>query len=199
MKKNNLGQFYTPQPIAKFMAEWVLKNNNGELLDPAVGLGVFLLEAKKIRSDVKMTAFEIDDKTVVKLNELCKFNFDLYQTDYLSYFSDEKYSAIICNPPYNKFQQINNRVKYNKVFSDKYGIKLSCYSNLYIYFLIKSINELKEGGRCCYIIPYEFLNTGYGQIVKQYLLNLKIIKHIIKFNSSLKLFSDAMTTSCILC
>ena len=84
MKKNNLGQFYTPQPIAKFMAEWVLKNNNGELLDPAVGLGVFLLEAKKIRSDVKMTAFEIDDKTVVKLNELCKFNFDLYQTDYLS-------------------------------------------------------------------------------------------------------------------
>lgn len=199
MKKNNLGQFYTPQPIAKFMAEWVLKNNNGELLDPAVGLGVFLLEAKKIRSDVKMTAFEIDDKTVVKLNELCKFNFDLYQTDYLSYFSDEKYSAIICNPPYNKFQQINNRVKYNKVFSDKYGVKLSGYSNLYIYFLIKSINELKEGGRCCYIIPYEFLNTGYGQIVKQYLLNLKIIKHIIKFNSNLKLFSDAMTTSCILC
>lgn len=199
MKKNNLGQFYTPQPIAKFMVEWVLKKNNSELLDPAVGLGVFLLEAKKVSPDIKMTAFEIDDKTVDKLKKLCKFSFDLHKIDYLSDFSDKKYSAIICNPPYNKFQQIPNRAKYNRDFNDKYGIKLSRYSNSYIYFLIKSINELKEGGRCCYIIPYEFLNTGYGQIVKQYLLNLKIIKHIIKFDSNLKLFNNAVTTSCILC
>ncbi len=199
MKKNDLGQFYTPQPIAKFMTEWVLKKNNNELLDPAVGLGIFVLEAKKIRPDIKVTAFEIDSETVNQLNKLCDFSIDLHKIDYLSYFSDRKYSAIICNPPYNKFQQIPNRDKYNKLFSDKYGIKLSGYSNLYVYFLIKSINELKEGGRCCYIIPYEFLNTGYGQIVKQYLLNQKIIKHIIKFDSNLKLFSDVITTSCILC
>ncbi len=199
MKKNNLGQFYTPQPVAKFMAEWVLQNNSKTLLDPAVGLGIFLLESKKICPNIRMTSFEIDDETSDKLNELCEFAFDLHKTDYLNYFSSEKYSSIICNPPYNKFQQIPNRVKYNKLFRDKYGIKLSGYSNSYIYFLIKSVNELKEGGRCCYIIPYEFFNTGYGQIVKQYLLDLKIIKHIIKFDSNLKIFSDAMTTSCILC
>lgn len=199
MKKNDLGQFYTPPPIAKFMAGWVLGNNCGELLDPSVGLGVFLLASKKIQPDIKITAFEVDDETADKLNKVCKFNYNLYRTDYLNYFSDKKYSAIICNPPYNRFQQIANRAKYNKVFRDRYGIKLSGYSNHYIYFLIKSINELREGGRCCYIIPYEFLNTGYGQIVKQYLLNLKIIKHIIKFDSNLKLFSDAVTTSCILC
>lgn len=199
MKKNDLGQFYTPQPIAKFMAEWVLQNNSKTLLDPAVGLGVFLLESKKICPDIQITSFEIDDETSEKLTELYKFSFNLHRTDYLNYFSDKKYSSIICNPPYNKFQQIPNRKKYIKMFQDKYGIKLSGYSNSYIYFLIKSVNELKEGARCCYIIPYEFFNTGYGQIVKQYLLDLKIIKHIIKFDSNLKLFSDAMTTSCILC
>ena len=199
MKKNDLGQFYTPQPIAKFMAEWVLQNNNKTLLDPAVGLGIFLLESKKISPNIQITSFEIDDETSKNLIELCKFPFVLHKTDYLNYFSNKKYSSIICNPPYNKFQQISNRIKYNRMFQDKYGIKLSGYSNSYIYFLIKSVNELKEGGRCCYIIPYEFINTGYGQIVKQYLLDLKIIKYIIKFDSNLKVFSDAMTTSCILC
>lgn len=199
MKKNDLGQFYTPQPIARFMAKWVLEKNSKILLDPAVGLGIFLTESKKICPNLKISSFEIDNETINKLKELCKFEFDLYKADYLSSFNNNKYSAIICNPPYNKFQQIPNRIQYNKIFYDKYGIKLSGYSNLYIYFLIKSINELENGGRCCYIIPYEFLNTGYGQIVKQYLLDLKIIKHIIKFDFNLKIFDDAITTSCILC
>lgn len=198
-KKKKLGQFYTPRSIVKFMVEWVLANNSETLLDPAVGLGAFLLEAKEIHPSIKMTAFEIDNDTVSKLHELCHFKFTLHETDYLNSNFDEKYSAIICNPPYNKFQHIPNRLQCNNLFYNKYGIKLSGYSNYYIYFLIKSINELTEGGRCCYIIPYEFLNTGYGQIVKQYLLNLKIIKHIIKFDSNLKLFDEAMTTSCILC
>lgn len=199
MKKKDLGQFYTPQPVAQFMAEWVLQKKCDTLLDPAVGQGVFLLESKKICPDVRITAFEIDVETVDKLKDLCGFEFDLHTTDYLNCFFEDKYSSIICNPPYNKFQQISNRHKYNKLFYNKYGIKLSGYSNSYIYFLIKSINELKDGGRCCYIIPYEFLNTSYGQIVKQYLLDLKIIKHIIKFDSNIKLFADAMTTSCVLC
>lgn len=199
MKKNDLGQIYTPQPIAKFMAKWVLEKNDKILLDPAVGLGIFLTESKKICPNLKISSFEIDNETVNKLKELCEFDFDLYKADYLNSFNNKKYPAIICNPPYKKFQQIPNRIQYNKIFYDKYGIKLSGYSNLYIYFLIKSINELEKNGRCCYIIPYEFLNTGYGQIVKQYLLDLKIIKHIIKFDSNLKIFNNAITTSCILC
>ena len=78
MKKNDLGQFYTPQPIAKFMAEWVLQNTSKTLLDPAVGLGVFLLESKKICPDLQITSFEIDNETSDKLTKLCKFSFNLH-------------------------------------------------------------------------------------------------------------------------
>jgi adenine-specific DNA-methyltransferase len=120
MKKNELGQFYTPQPVAKFMAEWVLEKNNDILLDPATGLGVFLQESRKICPKIKMTSFEIDKETVENLNMLCKFKFNLYTEDYLSCFLQEKYSSIICNPPYKKFQQIPNRAEYNKIFYDIY-------------------------------------------------------------------------------
>lgn len=199
MKKKELGQFYTPQVIAKFMSEWVLGKNSDNLLDPAVGLGAFLLESKKINPNLKITSFEIDNESVKKLKEICNFEFILNETDYLNYFSDKKYSSIICNPPYNKFQQIKNRKKYIKTFYNKFGIKLSGYSNIYVYFLIKCINELEEDGRCCFIVPYEFLNTEYGKVIKKYLLELKIIKHIIKFDNSLKLFDNVVTTSCVLC
>ena len=74
---------------------------------------------------------------------------------------------------------------------------MSGYSNLCVYFLVKSINELSENGKCCYIIPYEFMNTGYGKVIKQYLLDSKMLKTVIKFNNNLSLFSEAITTSCI--
>ena len=198
-EKNLLGQFYTPRPIAEFMINWVLGEKGNDILDPAAGLGVFLLAGKKRRPNLRITAFEIDKQTCKNLSENCHFDFNLKNQDYLDSVLDEKFGAIICNPPYNKFQQIPKRKYYNKLFKENYGISLSGYSNLCVYFLIKSVNELKANGRCCYILPYEFLNTGYGETVKKYLLDLKIIKHIIKFDSRIKLFKDAITTSCILC
>ena len=57
---------------------------------------------------------------------------------------------------------------------------MSGYSNLCVYFLVKSMNELNENGKCCYIIPYEFMNTGYGKGIKQYLLDSKMLKTMAK-------------------
>jgi len=42
------------------------------------------------------------------------------------------------------------------------------------------------------------LNTGYGVVVKQYLLCKRMLRGILKFDSTTNLFSDAITTSCIL-
>lgn len=40
--RKQFAQFFTPQPIAEMMAEWLLKNENMKtVLEPAFGLGVF--------------------------------------------------------------------------------------------------------------------------------------------------------------
>ncbi len=197
-KKKELGQFFTSDIIADFMSSLVIDKNTKSVLDPAVGEGVFLKSCEKNKKgSLSYTAFDIDD-TMIDLCSKLDLNLKLNNEDYLLSNTKEPFDAIICNPPYNKFQEIPNRKNYISIFQERYGIQISGYSNLYVYFLIKSINEMSSFGKCVYIIPYEFLNTGYGNSIKQYILNDKRLKEIYRFDNNISLFDDALTTSCIL-
>ena len=201
MKKTvqkQFGQFFTDPLIARLMVRWALKKNAKNFLDPAVGPGIFPQMANELGAKVKKTVVEYEPSMIAKFKDGNKYNVKLVCSDYLALDSETKYDAIVCNPPYNKFQAIPNRDLYREIFSKKYGVCLSGYTNQCIYFLVKSINELSVGGRCCYIVPYEFLNTGYGVVVKQYLLCKRVLRGVLKFDSTTNLFSDAITTSCIL-
>ena len=41
--RRRFGQFFTPMKVARAMAEWVMERNPATLLDPALGMGVFVL------------------------------------------------------------------------------------------------------------------------------------------------------------
>ena len=197
-KKKELGQFFTDPIIAEFMINLVLKKGTKTLLDPAVGMGVFTKIANKKNSKISISACEIDPEMIKNFKPENTYDYDLHEEDYLQCYFDDHFDSIICNPPYNKFQDIPNRDMLIKEFRARYNISLSGYSNICVFFLIKSMNELKKGGRCCYIIPYEFMNTGYGVVIKRYLLESRMLKSIIKFDNSLSLFDEAITTSCII-
>ena len=111
---------------------------------------------------------------------------------------DNKYDSIICNPPYNKFQVLDDR---EYIFSDiekHLKIKISGYCNQYVLFLMKCIYLLNNNGRLAFIVPNEFLNTGYGTCVKKYLLDNKCLQAIISFDNNVSVFDKALTTCCIL-
>lgn len=197
-EKKALGQFFTNPIIAKFMVELVDAKKAKTFLDPSIGMGIFTNFANQLNENLQITACEVDSKIISDLKKDLTYSLQLFNEDYLTKDFSKKFDVIVCNPPYNKFQEIPNRKELIKLFAEKYNISLSGYSNLCVYFLVKSINELKKNGKCCYIIPYEFLNTGYGERIKKYLLESKMLKSIIKFNNDLKLFDEAITTSCIL-
>lgn len=196
--KKKLGQFFTDPQIADFMAKLVIDSNTTNVLDPAAGAGAFGEAVHKINDNIKLYSYEIDDKVIKELKEKCSFEYELKHEDYLYAGIDLKYDSIICNPPYYKFQEIKDRKELIEAFKKRYRIALSGYTNYCIYFLIKSLNELNNKGKCCYIIPYEFLNCRYGENVKKYFLEKKYLKTIYKFDNTLKLFDGATTTSCIL-
>ena len=198
-KKKKLGQVFTPIEIAQFMSDLVSNSQAKTVLDPAVGQGIFIdcLEKAKYQN-MNYTCYDIDKEVIKEFRKNISAPVNLFIEDYLSSFCENKFDIIICNPPYNKFQQIPNRNKYIANFREWFNIEMSSYSNLCVYFLIKSLHELTENGKCVYIIPYEFFNTEYGIGVKKYLLESKRLKAIYKFDSTIKLFDDAITTSCIL-
>lgn len=198
--RKKYAQFFTPEPVAKIMIDWVLdKRKVQSLLEPAFGLGVFsrlILEHKK---DISITSFDVDPVIfeIAKQNFKKYSNIDYFLEDYLFNDWSNKYDAIICNPPYFKFHDYKNKKALEEI-KKRLEVNLSGFTNIYTLFLLKSIYQLKDNGRAAYIIPSEFLNSDYGKSVKEYLIKSNVLKHIIIFDFQEKLFDDALTTSAII-
>jgi len=203
-RKKKLGQFFTPAPIARFMTQWILRAGEcKEILDPATGEGVFIKSILEISENARIDAFDIDEHILAVCADSIKHmpgrtNVKLDCKDYMAGNWERKYEAVICNPPYMRFQDYDNKDRIIETVKNNLKIHLSGLTNLYTLFLLKSLSELKKDGRMAYIVPSEFFNSNYGEYVKQYLIADKSLRYVILFDFNTNPFEDAITTSCIL-
>jgi adenine-specific DNA-methyltransferase len=200
--RKKFAQFFTPFTIADLMAKWILGNKNLKtILEPAFGLGVFSRAILNYKEDVEIKGFEIDDAIFENAKQSFEDaeNVNIHLQDYMYNDWKNKYDGIICNPPYFKFHDYDNK-NILKEIETNLKCKLNGFTNLYTLFLLKSIHQLSPNGRCAYIIPSEFLNSDYGKLVKTFLIKSKALRHIIVIDFEENVFDDALTTaSIILC
>lgn len=198
--RKKFAQFFTPFPIADLMTKWILGNINlRTVLEPAFGLGVFSRAILNHKRDIEIKGFEVDStifKNAKKYFDDIK-NVNLLLQDYMYNDWKNKYDGIICNPPYFKFHDYDNK-NILKEIEINLKCKLNGFTNLYTLFLLKSIHQLSPNGRCAYIIPSEFLNSDYGKLVKTYLVKSKTLRHIIVIDFEENVFDDALTTASVI-
>lgn len=198
--RKKYAQFFTPFSIAELMVKWLLGNPNlTNVLEPAFGLGIFSRILLNQNSKISIKGFEIDQNIYQNAKEYFSLykNVNLILDDYMYNDWDNKYDGIICNPPYFKFHDYDNKSILKEV-EEKISYKFNGFTNLYTLFLIKSIYQLNKNGRSAYIVPSEFLNSDYGKQVKSYLIKSKTLRHIIVIDFEENVFDDALTTACIL-
>jgi len=53
-ERHQLGQFYTPKPIAELIVKWCVRSPDDRVLDPGCGSGTFLVEAYKRLAELKL-------------------------------------------------------------------------------------------------------------------------------------------------
>ena len=198
--RKKFAQFFTPESIANLMACWLLQNDRLEtVLEPAFGLGIFSRAMLSKKSNIHIKGFDVDDRILGEAQrefEGCQ-NIQLLCEDYMYNDWENKYDGIICNPPYFKFHDYDNKSVIDEI-ERRVSCKLNGFTNLYTLFLLKSIHQLNQGGRCAYIVPSEFLNSDYGKLVKSHLVKTKTLRHIIVFDFAENVFDDALTTACII-
>ncbi|MDR3205646.1 MAG: SAM-dependent methyltransferase [Candidatus Methanoplasma sp.] len=187
------GQFFTPDGIVSIMSRWVA-GNGGTILDPAVGNGKFLAEVRSIDPTCRPCGYEID-RGILDFFSVDE-SFDICAEDFLLSDWSNKYDGIVCNPPYNRFQSIDRRKDIYDAFRRMTGVRFSGYTNQYVLFLIKSIYQLKTGGKMAFIVPNEFLNSSYGEEAKSLMIRKGLLRTVI--NLDWKVFDNALTTACIL-
>ena len=182
------------------MSKWLLGNQAlKSVLEPAFGLGIFSRELITQKPDLDVKGFDIDPTI---FNDASNYfgsfpNVKLSLGDYMYNDWSKKYDGIICNPPYFKFHDYDNKQILKEV-EDKLNFKFNGFTNLYTLFLLKSIYQLKKNGRAAYIIPSEFLNSDYGKLVKQYLVQSNTLRHLFIIDFKKNVFEGALTTASIL-
>ena len=191
--RKRYGQFFTPIPVAKFMVDWVLRSGKKELFDPGVGLGAFF-DCVQHSSEIRAHGMEIDSKVYkAVVNRSWVNRPEVTREDYLLLWG-RRYQNIVCNPPYLKFHHFSSRSDVFGNFERHLNISLSGYMNVASTFLMKSISELEDGGRLAYLMPFEFLSTGYGVAVKEFLAKDRNLRAFIQLECEEEVFPGVTTT-----
>ncbi len=187
----NLGQVFTSPILAKFMIR-LLKDNlkpNSSILDPCIGPNTFFKAMTEDFSNCHLKGIEIDINLITeKINNFYESpNRTLIKGSFFDLPITEKFDLIIQNPPYVRQELLIEGA--NSKDSIRYNVSsplstIPSQSNLYIYFLLKSILHLKEGGIMVAVIYDSWLYSSFGKFLKESFLKLGRLESIYHFKKS---------------
>lgn len=169
-----LGQVWTPADIALEMARDLLSlcDRPQLVLDPASGPATFsnaLYEAGL--REVDLWCYEVDERfsRIAKMkNKGLGFGGRVIARDYLSDFNTTaKFDAVIMNPPYIRQETIplEKKTLYLRHLEKHFGQKFDRRANLFAFFLLKGVVDLKPGGAMSAIVYDAVKHTIYGRQV----------------------------------
>lgn len=192
--RENKKQDYTPVSLSKLLSEIVGDVTN--VADIAAGSGA--LGQQVIRNNSKSSFYseEIDHTAVsfmmvnyvlrniggtiaqkdalsVTVDRLFKLSKGVeFSTveEVLPIYSDDKYDAVVSNPPFN--------LPYEVYDDGRYPVKLSS-SNANYTFIFRSLELLNKNGRSVFILPNQVLTSSDGLEARKYLLQNDMLEAVI--------------------
>lgn len=220
-QKSSLGQFFTPEGIAAFMAS-LFQTLEGEvrLLDPGCGVGSLFSAtlAEGIRREelkrMEITAFEVDQGLADPLQQAIEACGDLASDNGLSFEAKVQhadfivdglrgsllsapiaqagdFTHVIMNPPYKK---IGTKSIHRQALHN-IGVETV---NLYTGFMAMAIQMLRPGGELVAIVPRSFCNGTYYLPFRKLLLSQMAITRLHVFEKRNNAFDDVLQENIIL-
>lgn len=173
------GGYYTPKDIAYFITDWVCEREDCRtVLEPSCGDGVFFEAVENYSPFVALTGFEIDGKEAGKSIERCRklnLNYEIYAKDFLSWSilnidRAPLFDGVIGNPPFVRYQYLDEPFQRASewLFAHNH-IPFTRHTNLWVPFVIASINLLRAGGRLGMIVPSELLHVLHSKPLRSFL------------------------------
>ena len=168
--KKNEGIFFTPpstiMKALKFLTPYL--DDINEILEPSCGSCEFIHLLKTTFAGKNITGIEYNKTIFDSIAHFSKENINIINHDFLTFTNPKTYNLIIGNPPYFV-------LKKNEVDSDYYDY-FEGRPNIFILFIIKSLQMLSENGILCFILPTSFLNSSYYNKARKFIVeNFKIL------------------------
>lgn len=203
--KKELGSFYTPLEVVRYMVDDIVKDINYEenpnirILDPSCGGGYFLIELynRLLPMACKM-GIENPEEHVMNMN---LFGFDIDENaimitqieiyektghaaaniegrDFLIGLREE-YDIIIGNPPYMGHKVLTG--EYRKRLQDEYKSVFSDKGDLSYCFIKRGIDSLKPNGKLLFLTSRYILEALNGNDIRRYIKEKGRLISIVDF------------------
>jgi type I restriction enzyme M protein len=201
------GEFYTPQSVAKILAKIVTVNNHNikKIYDPTCGSGSLLLRVAKeldkkpffFGQELNRTTFNLARMNMLMHNvHYSKFNIKQGDTLLEPKHKEEKFDAIVSNPPFSAVWDVNPSFLNDERFSS-YG-RLAPASKADFAFIQHCIHQLEDNGTMAVVLPHGVLFRGgaEGEIRKVLIENKNYLDAVIGLPANI--FYGTTIPTCIL-
>ena len=144
------GGYYTPKYLSDFICNYIINKKCKNVLEPSFGDGSFLKSLNTKNKNISVDGVEIDKEEFDKVNKNSAYN--LINADFLSWYLNngekKKYDAIVGNPPFVRYQYLDNQLqKQSEKIFKKFNLSFTMHTNLWVPFFLASIDLLKPGGK----------------------------------------------------
>ena len=212
--RTQLGQYFTPRPVADFLAAQLTLPQLGDfrVLDPGAGVGSLtaslVARVLRERSALALTivAFEIDEALVPHLRQTledCRrvagvlgvaLSYEIREEDFVQWGAQAiegsllatplSFHACIMNPPYRKI----GAGRQERLAVARLGLRVT---NLYAAFLALVADLLEPGGQVSAITPRSFSNGLYFDPFRKYFFSRMALDRVHVYERRGELFADA--------
>ena len=171
-KKENGIYFTPPSCIHKnlsLLQPYLLSST--KILEPSCGSCEYISVIHKNYPSLSITGIEYNKNIYESVKHLNHEQITILYSDYLQFESREKYDIIIGNPPFYVMTKKYVNKKYYPYFEGR--------PNIFILFIIKSLELLSDNGILSFVLPKNFLNCLYYNKTRKYIQTHFQILHII--------------------
>ncbi|MDN6812956.1 MAG: SAM-dependent methyltransferase [Corynebacterium variabile] len=199
------GAFFTPEPVARFMAEWAVRNGRDRVLEPSAGDAEFMVAAvERLRrlgaEHPRVDGGEIHrDSAEEGRRRVAAAGGDpcIEVSDFFDVPAVPRYDAVVGNPPYIRYQDFTGEAREKARSAARIaGVALSGLASSWAAFTVYSAMFLAPGGRLALVVPGELLSVNYASPVRDFLVRSFAQVEIILFDR--QVFEEAETDAVLL-
>lgn len=184
------GGYYTPEPVAAWLAKWGVRSKSDTVLEPSCGNGNLLVAAAerllalgasrrsvgRQLQGVELSGVEANTARSRIATALKSVGPDVVQvSDFFGWWSQSRettngYDAVIGNPPFIRYQAFPEPARSRAMdLMAQAGLKANKLTNIWVPFVVAAVEALRPGGRLALVIPAELLQVTYAGQLRRFL------------------------------
>jgi adenine-specific DNA methylase len=184
------GAFFTPAPIAEFLASWAIHSSSDRVLEPSCGEASFLMAAASARTKLRdnvgageLVGIELHSPSADAARRrlaAAGVPAEIAVGDFFDCAPDNSFDVILGNPPFIRYQTFAGEGRLKALAAAlRQGVRLNRMASAWAAFVVHACGFLKPDGRLGLVLPAELLAVNYASTIRSFLMSrfgsLKII------------------------